>query len=145
MKKRIDDGVVGHIIAWAFYGFMTFLVTILWTQEGHCAEKPKVELFATPKMSMAHPVEGSLITLRLVITNATEREWCPEIVWIWPDDTISSTESDCDPFDKADPKDIARQSWIKRIRVPSGDWTFAVELRKAGKTIRKVDATVKVQ
>ena len=138
---RIDRGVVGHIIAWAFYGFLAFLIVILWSQEGHCAEKPKVQLTASPRMALAPAV----IRLRLVIQNGGERLWCPTVVW-YTEETRASRSSDCEPFDKAEPKAIARQSWTRSYVVGQGSHEFCVGLEKPeGKTITRLCTTVEVR
>ena len=120
-------------VVWVAFNVFFFIFAV--TRFAHCE---KVELTASPRVSMA----PSAITLRLVITDATEELWCPKVSWVWPDGTKSEEESDCDSFEDADPQAIARQSWTRRIRVGAGEYEFVAELSKSGKVIRRL--TVKV-
>ena len=145
---RIDKGVVGHIIAWAFYGLLAFLVIILWSQEGHCVEKPKtksqakIELTANPRLALAGQ-RGAVIRLRLVIQNGGELLYCPKIIWIWPSGTKSTEESDCDPYTPY--RGSQRQSWGRQVSVGPGDHEFVVQIEKAGKVIRRESVKVEVK
>lgn len=123
-------------------GFVLLLATFVAAVE---KKEPKVKLYASPKISMASFGNRSLILLRLVITDADEELWCPEVKWeIRPGDS-SSQESDCEPFSEADPRDIKRRSWIHRVNLPAGEWNICVRLKKSGDTIRKVCERVSVR
>ena len=140
MAKRIDEGVVGGLIATFIYGLLAIVVFLGWASTGHCAEKPKVELFASPMVSIASPGHPSVITLRLVLTNADEKYNCPGIRYIWPNDTESFQEADCQPgvVEK-------RQSWIRRVAVGPGDHLFVVRIEKAGKVLARKSILVEVR
>ena len=122
-------------VVWVAFNVFFFIFAV--TRFAHCE---KVELTASPRVSMA----PSAITLRLVITDATEELWCPGIRWYAPDGTIAYESSDCVPYSEAG-DDTKRQSWTRRYRVSAGEWTFCVGLEKPeGKTIRKLCETVRV-
>lgn len=142
MGKRIDEGGVGAIIASAIYGVLTFLVMLLWAQTGHCADKPKVKLTASPMVALAGPTQPASIRLRLTIENGGEALYCPKIVWEWPWGTKSTEESDCLPYHPKMANE--RQSWGRLISVGPGEHTFIVKIEKAGKTLRTESVNVTV-
>lgn len=108
-------------------------------QAAYAAPKPKVTLTASPKVASAG-IRAVEVTLYLVVTDGDERYRCPGVRWMWPDGTESFEEADCDPNEPVP----ARQSWIKRINVPAGDWIFTVRIEQASKTIIKVSTSVHI-
>jgi hypothetical protein len=99
---------------------------------GGDAETPRLEVRAAPKVSLAPPggVRAILLTAEIVGPE-TEEYYCPEIVWVWPDGTHSSEESDCDPFPK---RTYYPRRFTRRIAVHAfyRDYRVCVLLRKGG-------------
>jgi hypothetical protein len=108
------------------------------------AAKPKVELTVFPRAAVWSPGLVPVFRVELKIRNADETLWCPNVRWEWPDGTNSVEEDDCDPYDEADPADIAEQSWTKRIELPPGDWKVAVILSKAGHVVQRREVDIQV-
>lgn len=110
------------------------------------AKKPKVELRASPRIVQSSPFGQQRVLLTLVITNADEQHWCPEITWEWPNGTASVEEGDCPPFDQATPEDLAKKSFSRLVPIilPPGPSTLRVVLRKPGKTVSVAEVSVRV-
>jgi hypothetical protein len=110
--------------------FLVLLSVAVWA--GEEAETPGVKLRASPRVSMAPPggVTPILLTVQIVGPE-TEQYYCAEIIWLWPDGTRSSEESDCDPF--AERTNYPRR-FSRRIAAPAHyrEYQVCVALRKGG-------------
>jgi hypothetical protein len=109
--------------------FFFLLATAVWSGE---AETPDLKVRATPKVSLAPPGGMTPILLTAEIVGPeTEKYYCPEIVWVWPDGTRSSEESDCDPFAE---RSYYPRRFTRRIAVHAfyRDYRVCVLLRKGG-------------
>jgi hypothetical protein len=105
---------------------------VAWAEDG---KNTDLELRATPRVSLAPPGSFTPILLTAEIVGPeTERYYCPEVVWTWPDGTHSSEESDCDPFEE-------RTHYPRRFTRRIGAYAFptayrvCVSLRKAGEIL----------
>jgi len=104
----------------------------VWATE---AEAPDVRLRAAPRISIAPPGGATPILLTAEIVGPeTEAYYCPEVVWVWPNGSRSSEESDCEPFEQRG--DYPRR-FTKRIAAHAfpRDYVVCVELRKSGEAI----------
>jgi hypothetical protein len=111
----------------------------------HPPPKPKVELTVTPRITTADIVDGRIITATLIIRNADEALWCPEIDWEWNGQHSSQT-SDCVPFEESDVGEREVWTQVRRRRFfGSGTINIVVRLIKGGKVVRKVEAQVPIQ
>jgi hypothetical protein len=124
----------GHTTA-----FAALLSVAVWTADARERDetKPDVILRASPRISLAPP--GGLRPVILtaeIVGPETEKYYCPEIVWIWPDGTHSSEESDCAPFEIR--TDYPRR-FNRRIAAPAfpRDYRVCIVLRKGGALIDK--------
>jgi hypothetical protein len=74
-----------------------------------------------------------LVTVEIVGPE-TEKYYCPEVVWVWPNGTRSSEESDCEPFEQR--SDYPRR-FTRRIAAHAfpRDYVVCVVLRKSGESI----------
>ena len=145
MRHKIDEGLVGGLIATFIYGLLAVVVFLGFVTTGHCddhisqaTKKPKVELTVSPRMCLS-PCN---LTLSLRIKDADDSTWCPRVTWAWPDNTRSVTESDCDPNPAE--KDMAYQSWSKRVTVGPGEHVFVVIIEK-GKMRKTLQVKVEVK
>lgn len=111
----------------------------------HPPPKPKVELTVSPRITTADIVDGRVITATLVIRNADETHWCPEIDWEWNGQHSSQT-SDCLPFTEAEEgeRELFTQTRQRRF-FGRGIIRIIVRLLKGGKVIRRVEAQVPIQ
>ena len=108
------------------------LAGVVWAAD---VEDPDVQLRAAPRTSIAPPggITSILLTAEIVGPE-TEKYYCPEVVWVWPNGTRSSQESDCEPF--VERIDYPRR-FTRRIgaRAYPRDYVVCVELRKGGEAI----------
>lgn len=103
------------------------------------ADKPSLELRASPRLMMS----GNAVLLTAELKGPESEAWyCPQVTWLMPDGTKAVTESDCDPWDKHD--DYPRR-WTRRLVLGEGDYTFVVELHKAGKKLATASVNVEVK
>lgn len=104
----------------------------VWVNEAGEAEDPDLLVRAAPRVSIAPPggITPILLTAEIVGPES-EDYYCPEVIWLWPNGTRSSQESDCEPF--ADRVDYPRR-FTRRIGAHSHprDYMVCVELRKGG-------------
>ena len=118
------------------------LAGLAWTADD---EGPDLKLRAVPRVSMAPP--GGIIPILLtaeIVGPETEEYYCPEVVWVWPNGTRSSEESDCEPFET---RDHYPRRFTRRIGAHSfvRDYVVCVELRKDGDPIDKSCAKYSVR
>lgn len=121
------------------------IATLAVSAPEHPPPKPKVELTVSPRITTADIVDGRLITATLVIRNADEAHWCPEIDWEWNGQHSSQT-SDCPPFTEAEEGE--RELWTQtrqRRFFGRGVINIIVRLLKGGKVIRRVEVQVPIQ
>lgn len=72
----------------------------------------------------------------------TERLYCPEIVWLFPDDTQATEESDCLAWEEAE---AFPRRWAKGLLLGRpGLWHFAVEARRGTEVLSRRDVQVQV-
>lgn len=111
------------------------------------ANKPKVELKANPQLAVLGigPRSAATVRFRLSVKDGgNEDYYCPRIEWEWEDDTRATEESDCPPFDQAQPPDHEK-SWTKSRQFwEPGNHTVKVRLYKGDKLIRTIDTKVEV-
>jgi hypothetical protein len=103
---------------------------------GADVNEPGLEVRANPPVSLALPGRSRHVLLTAEIVGPeTEEYYCPEVIWLWPNGTLSSEESDCEPFAAR----IAYPRHFNRYvssRAQVRPYTVCVEIRKAG---RKID------
>lgn len=121
----------------------TLLVLAVLTGTAAALEGPEVELKPIRKIWMLDAAACDVdVTFRLEVEDGgDERYYCPEVEWVWEDDTRSTSESDCPPFDEADEdrRFVRRKTHGFRS---SGTWTIKVRLSKAGELIHEEEASV---
>lgn len=103
---------------------------------GMAPPKPRLEVTISPRLSVP-PV---VLTVHARIVGDLDEEFsCPKVVWIKPDDTQSSEESDCELIDPP-------VSWTRRFNaVVPGVYAITVELRKPGRLIARKTVLAEVQ
>ena len=96
-----------------------------------------MRLRVAPRFAHAVPGKGAPVLFTVQIVGPeTEKYYCPEIVWVWPNGTRSSEESDCEPFDA---REHYPRRFTRRVVAPAShhDYVVCVELRKDDKTFDK--------
>jgi len=106
-------------------------------------KKPKISLKANPSMGMS-PV-------RVVVTadltggaNDSEEFYCPAVEWEWGDDTRSTNNADCDPYE-AGKSEIKRRFSADHVYRTSGEFQVQFRLKKKDKTIGSGNTSVRVR
>lgn len=120
--------------------------------EGQCAAdasapaskggKPRLTA-QTPPFTMNDPATGgAFVDVTFEITGRVTEEWyCPAIDVLWPDETHSKQESDCEPF-PGPPEQRFR--WKFNHGFPGGEWRVHACLSKGGRQLACEDVTVRV-
>ena len=122
-----------------FLGACAHTAKVIPTATVAAPQKPYLTLRASPQMGL--PPLRVLLTAEIK-GEETDTFYCPEIAWLWPNETVSTEGGDCTPFEQRD--DFQRR-WTRGVTlgVP-GRWTFWVELRKSGRVIAREPVTVEV-
>lgn len=110
----------------------------------HPPPKPTVTLAIYPRVTVGDVVKGRLITATLIIRNADETLWCPDVEWEWNGER-SFRSSDCKPFDES--SEGERKIWVQsrqRRFVGRGIVRIIVRLFKGRKILKSVEAEVPV-
>lgn len=117
-----------NLLASVILGALLGVLILGWATTGHCEE---VTLTISPRLALTGPGNPARVTIRLIMKDITEKMYCPGLRWLAPDGTEAYQESDCDPYEDADPRDLRRSSWSRRyaIGVP-GEFTFCVNIEK---------------
>lgn len=130
----------GFIVGFELF-LLTFLVGCTHARPWQYPIGPRATLHSTRQVAMA----GQPVTFWVAITNSDEELWCPGLRWIWPDETTTTYEADCSPFE-AQSSDFwgGRYDTGQTKRFGPGSYTITVELFKGDRTIRKLHVTVRV-
>lgn len=104
---------------------------------------PSLRVYASPRISIAVPGEGSVVTVHARIDGVVDEKWyCPTVTFIFPDTTKSERKSDCPPFEDGEEGDT---HWEATRRYPPGEWNVEVILSKNSKPFARQTAKVYVQ
>lgn len=122
------------------------LTTFRYTATGEGGSEPRLVLRVSPVLAMSDPgTGGAVVTIYARIEGEVTEEWyCPEAIFLWPDGTKASRESDCAPWGEGEEGET-RWSMARRFPPsPDTSWSVVVELRKSGKLIAREVAAVRV-
>lgn len=110
------------------------------------AAGPKVELKASPRATMLAVGQCS-VEVRFVLSvdpRGDEDYYCPRVEWEWEDETRSTEESDCPPYDAAKPAGL-RRAWTRVRHFKYADeYRIKVHLYRADRRIKTVEALATV-
>jgi hypothetical protein len=111
------------------------------------AGKPEVELKPSRRMAMlpAGPYPTSVVFTLTVKDAGDEQFYCPRIEWEWEDETRSTEESDCPPFEEATAADHVRRWTKSRDYRRPGTHKVRVRLYKGDKVVKSVETQVDVR
>jgi hypothetical protein len=104
---------------------------------------PKVTVRASPALGLA-PLRV-VATAELVGGADDDRDYyCPKVEWRWGDDTVSTTDADCDPYEPGK-SEIRRHYSSEHRFVESGVYEVAVIFKQGDKAIDNGHITIRVQ
>lgn len=106
-------------------------------------KKPKISVKANPSMGMS-PV-------RVVVTadvnggpDDSEDYYCAGVEWEWGDDTRSTNNADCDPYE-AGKSQIKRRFTADHVYRAAGEYRVQFRLKKKDKTVGAGSTSVRVR
>lgn len=106
-------------------------------------KKPKISVKANPSMGMS-PV-------RVVVTadltggaNDSEEFYCASVEWEWGDDTRSTNNADCDPYE-AGKSEIKRRFTADHVYRTSGEYRVMFRLKKKDKVVGAGSTSIRVR
>jgi hypothetical protein len=106
-------------------------------------KKPSLSLKATPAISFA-PARIIVVAEVKGGSNDYEEFYCPTVEWDWGDDTISTANSDCDPFE-AGKSEIKRRYTVEHRYKNPGAYKIVLRLKKADKLVATANAQIQVR
>jgi hypothetical protein len=106
-------------------------------------QKPKISVRANPTMGMS-PVRVVVTADLTGVSNATDDYYCPAVEWEWGDDTRSTNQADCDPFE-AGKTDIKTHFTADHTYQSAGEFRVQFRLKKKDKTIGAGSTSVRVR
>jgi hypothetical protein len=113
---------------------------------GASAAKPTVEFKPLRRMTQlqAGSCDAEVSFSLRVFDGGAEDYYCPKVVFEWEDGSRSIEESDCLPFDQAEPGDH-RRTWTRTRRF-QGSGTFSVQahLCRGERRIKSVRTTATI-
>jgi hypothetical protein len=105
-------------------------------------KKPKVSVKANPTMGMS-PVRV-VVTADLTGGDDTEELYCAAVEWEWGDDTRSTNNSDCEPYE-AGKTEVKRRFVADHVYQSAGEYRVQFRLKKKDKTVSAGSTSVKVR
>jgi hypothetical protein len=124
--------------------FLTLPLTIAVALSGTAIDekKPKISVKANPSMGMS-PVRV-VVTADLTGGPDNEEFYCPAVEWEWGDETRSTNNADCDPYE-AGKTQIKRRFTADHVYRTSGEYQVQFRLKKKDKTISSGSTSVRVR
>jgi len=105
--------------------------------------KPSLSLKATPAVSFA-PARIVVVAELKGGSNDFADFYCPTLEWEWGDETRSSAEADCEPYE-AGKSEIRRRYTVEhRYRNPGG-FRIVLRLKKGDKVVAAANTMVQVR
>jgi hypothetical protein len=105
-------------------------------------DKPAIDLRMSPRMGFS-PL-SVLFTLEFKGGDEHEDYYCPEIEWEWGDGSISTHESDCDPFVPGESK-IDRRYIERHLYQYSGTYPMKVRIKRVDRLIATASIRVSIR
>ena len=102
------------------------------------ADKPTIEIVASPRQQIMFPTRPGTVRLRITIKNADEELWCPDIRVEWGDGDVSGGGGDCDPFEEAPPDELRQKTFrYSHNYYASGPMEIRVQFIKGRKVLKE--------
>lgn len=106
-------------------------------------KKPSLSLKANPAISFA-PARVVIVAEVKGGANDFEDFYCPSIDWDWGDDTNSTSDSDCDPYE-AGKSEIKRRYTVEHRYRNAGRYKIVLRLKKGDRIVASANAQIQVR
>jgi hypothetical protein len=106
-------------------------------------KKPSLSLKATPAISFA-PARVVIVAEVKGGDNDFEDFYCPSIDWDWGDDTNSTSDSDCEPY-QAGKSDIKRRYTVEHRYRNAGRYKIILRLKKGDRVVASANTQIQVR
>lgn len=106
-------------------------------------KKPSLSLKASPAISFA-PARIVIVAEVKGGANDFEDFYCPSVDWDWGDDTNSTADTDCEPYQPGK-SEIKRRYTIEHRYKDAGAYKITLKLRKGTKIVASANAQVQVR
>ena len=139
------SGVVQAVVL-AFSALSILLVsshTTLLAREQGGNKKPSLSLKATPSVSFA-PSRVVVVAEVKGGSNDFEEFYCPSVEWEWGDTTVSTAETDCEPY-SAGKSEIKRRYTVEHRYKEPGSYKIILRLKKGTKLVASSNTQVQVR
>jgi hypothetical protein len=134
-------GVVQAIVL-AFSAFILVPSNALQALE-QGSKKPSLSLKATPAISFA-PARIVIVAEVKGGANDFEDFYCPSIDWDWGDDTNSTSDTDCEPY-QAGKSDIKRRYTVEHRYRNAGRYKIVLRLKKGDRVVASANTQIQVR
>ena len=106
-------------------------------------KKPSLSLKATPSVSFA---PARIVVVAELKGGADDQEefYCPTVEWEWGDGTVSTAETDCNPYE-AGKSQIKRRYTVEHQFRNAGGFKISLRLKKGTKIAAMANAVVQVR
>ena len=106
-------------------------------------KKPSLSLKATPAISFA---PARIVILAEVKGGANDFEdfYCPSVDWDWGDDTNSTVDSDCEPYQPGK-SEIKRRYTVEHRYKNAGAYKIILKLKKGDRVVASANTQVQVR
>lgn len=106
-------------------------------------KKPSLSLKATPAVSFA-PARIVVVAEIKGGSNDFEDYYCPTVEWEWGDETTSTAEADCEPY-QAGKSEIRRRYTVEHRYKNPGSFRIVLRLKKGDKMVGAANTMVQVR
>jgi hypothetical protein len=106
-------------------------------------KKPSLSLKASPAISFA-PARIVVVAEVKGGSNDYEEFYCPTVEWDWGDDTLSTANSDCEPY-AAGKSEIRRRYTVEHRYKNPGAYKIILRLKKADKIVATANSQIQVR
>ena len=110
------------------------------------SSKPTIEFKPLRKMTQLQvgSCDAEVLFSLRVFDGGAEEYYCPKVVFEWEDGTRSIEETDCPPFEQAEPGDH-RRSWTRSRKFQgSGNFSVQAHLCRGERRIKTIRTTAMV-
>ena len=106
-------------------------------------KKPSLSLKASPAIAFA-PARIVIVAEVKGGANDFEDFYCPSIDWDWGDDTNSTADSDCEPY-QAGKSEIRRRYTVEHRYKNAGAYKIVLKLKKGDRVVGSANTQVQVR
>jgi hypothetical protein len=133
---------VAQALVLAFGASILVLSTTLQARE-QGNKKPSLSLKATPAISFA-PARIVIVAEVKGGSNDFEDFYCPSVDWDWGDDTNSTSDTDCEPY-QAGKSEIKRRYTVEHRYRNAGSYKIVLRLKKGDRVVGSANTQIQVR